>query len=35
MKPASSSGQAGNEYGATTGRRRRTGWLDTVAARRA
>ncbi|EAB7491748.1 TPA: adenylosuccinate synthase [Salmonella enterica subsp. enterica serovar Muenchen] len=25
----------GNEYGATTGRRRRTGWLDTVAVRRA
>ncbi len=25
----------GNKYGATTGRRRRTGWLDTVAVRRA
>lgn len=25
----------GNEYGATTGRRRRTGWLDSVAVRRA
>ena len=25
----------GNEFGATTGRRRRTGWLDTVAVRRA
>ncbi|MGL6021350.1 MAG: adenylosuccinate synthase [Gibbsiella quercinecans] len=25
----------GNEYGATTGRRRRTGWLDAVAVRRA
>ncbi|WP_411899482.1 adenylosuccinate synthetase, partial [Salmonella enterica] len=25
----------GNEYGATTGRRRRTGWLETVAVRRA
>ncbi len=27
--------QAGNEFGATTGRRRRTGWLDIVAIRRA
>ncbi|MBJ7222754.1 MULTISPECIES: adenylosuccinate synthase [unclassified Brenneria] len=27
--------QKGNEFGATTGRRRRTGWLDTVAVRRA
>ena len=25
----------GNEFGATTGRRRRTGWLDAVAVRRA
>lgn len=28
-------GQKGNEFGATTGRRRRTGWLDIVAVRRA
>lgn len=28
-------GQKGNEFGATTGRRRRTGWLDAVAVRRA
>ncbi|MEQ9885079.1 adenylosuccinate synthase [Pectobacterium zantedeschiae] len=27
--------QKGNEFGATTGRRRRTGWLDAVAVRRA
>ena len=27
--------QKGNEFGATTGRRRRTGWLDSVAIRRA
>jgi len=27
--------QKGNEFGATTGRRRRTGWLDAVAIRRA
>ncbi|MDR0805408.1 MAG: adenylosuccinate synthase [Enterobacteriaceae bacterium] len=27
--------EKGNEYGATTGRRRRTGWLDSVAVRRA
>lgn len=27
--------KTGNEYGATTGRRRRTGWLDAVAVRRA
>ena len=28
-------GKKGNEFGSTTGRRRRTGWLDTVAIRRA
>lgn len=28
-------GKKGNEFGATTGRRRRTGWLDIVAVRRA
>lgn len=28
-------GKKGNEFGATTGRRRRTGWLDAVAVRRA
>lgn len=28
-------GQKGNEFGATTGRRRRTGWLDAIAVRRA
>lgn len=28
-------GKQGNEFGATTGRRRRTGWLDAVAVRRA
>ncbi|GKX53364.1 adenylosuccinate synthase [Budvicia aquatica] len=27
--------QKGNEFGATTGRRRRTGWLDAIAVRRA
>jgi adenylosuccinate synthase len=27
--------EKGNEFGATTGRRRRTGWLDAVAVRRA
>ena len=35
MKPVKSSGRCGDEFGATTGRPRRCGWLDLVSLRHA